>query len=103
MNAYYDNFQNQISNTRIIEGYFEEIKPRESVWKKLCQKAKAIASSPAMRRFAKPVSLTLSLLFSACVIGAIESGRMGIGTGLLLGGLIVAFEALALRGVKSRS
>ena len=103
MNAYYDNFKNKISDSRIIEGYFEEILPRKSVWKKLCRGATAALKSSAVRRFAKPVSLALSLLLVLGVIGAMESGRMPLWTGLLVGGLVIALEALALRGVRSRS
>ena len=103
MNAYYDNFKNQISNSRIIEGYFEEVKPSENLWQKLANKAKAIAKSTFVRRFAKPVSLSISLLSVGLIIGAIEQGRMGLLSGLLAGGLVITFEALALRGIKSRS
>ena len=103
MNAYYDHFNNQISNSRIIEGYFEEIAPRKTIWQQALEKAKAIATSRAVRRFAKPVSLSLSLFSLAGVIGAIESGRMGLFAGLLIGVLIIALQALAFRGIKKRS
>lgn len=103
MNVCYDDFRNNISDSRIIEGYFEEIQPKESFWKKACEKSKAILTSSVVRRFAKPVALSVSLLSVGAIIGGIESGRMGLGTGLLVGGLIIAFEALALRGIKRRS
>lgn len=103
MNAYYDNFNRQISDSRIIEGYFEEIQQRESLWKRLCKKAKAVLGSVLVKRLAKPVSLALSLAAVTLIVGAIEGGRMGLGAGLLAGGFVIALEALALRGIKSRS
>ena len=110
MNAYYDNFQNKISNSRIIEGYFEDLTPDKTLWKKLLDtaasivaKAKALLSSTVVRRFAKPVSLALSLFGVAGIIGAIEQGRLDLFAGLLLGLLVITFEGLALRGAKKEN
>lgn len=110
MNAYYDNFQNKISNSRIIEGYFEELAPKRALRKRLSDaavaantKAKAILSSAVVRRFAKPISLALSLVGVAGIIGAIERDRMGLFAGLFLGSLLIALEGLALRGLKKEN
>lgn len=107
MNAYYENFQNKISNSRIIEGTFEELIPERTIGQKLSDaaarvgaKTKAILSSAFVRRFAKPASLALSLVGVAGIIGAIERGRIGVFAGLLAGLLLIALEGLALRGVK---
>ena len=110
MNAYYDSFQNKISNSRIIEGYFEEVEQDKTFGQKLSDtaaqvgaKIKALLSSAFVRRFAKPISLALSLVGIAGIIGAIEQGRMGLFAGFLLGLLVIAFEGLALRGVKKKA
>lgn len=107
MNAYYENFQNKISNSRIIEGTFEELIPERTLGQKLSDaaarvgaKARAILSPAFVRRFAKPTSLALSLVGIAGIIGAIERGRIGVFAGLLGGLLLIALEGLALRGVK---
>ena len=110
MNAYYDNFQNKISNSRIIEGYFEELEPGKTLREKIVDavylvraKAKALLSSAFVRRFAKPASLALSLVGVAGIIGAIEAGHMGIFAGLLLGLLLISLEGIALRGIKKEN
>ena len=103
MNAYYNNFQNNISDSRIIEGYFEELEPRKTIGQRIADAAKALLSSAFVRRFAKPISLALSLVGVAGIIGAIERSRIGLFGGLLLGLLIITFEGLALRGVKKNN
>lgn len=107
MNAYYDNFQNKISNSRIIEGYFEEIESSKTLRERIANaaawaraKGKALLCSAFVRRFAKPASLALSLTGVAGIIGAIETGRMGVFAGLLLGLFLISLEGLALRGIK---
>ena len=100
MNAYYNDFQNKISDSRIIEGYFEELEPVKTIGQRMADAVKAIFSSALVRRFARPLSLTLSLVGVAGIIGAIERGRMGVFAGLLLGLLVIALEGLALRGLK---
>ena len=100
MNAYYNNFQNRISDSRIIEGYFEELEPVKTIGQRMANAARALLSSALVRRFAKPLSLALSLSGVAGIIGAIERGRMGVFAGLLIGLFVIAFEALALRGLK---
>ena len=100
MNAYYDNFNYNISDSRIIEGYFEELEPVKTIGQRVSDAARALLASTLVRRFAKPVSLALSLVGVAGIIGAVERGRMGAFAGLLFGLLLVGFESLALRSLR---
>ena len=105
MNAYYENNGRFSSNNRIFEGCFPETKKSHGTLQGLRRKltssvtalAKALSDSRVCR-FAKAISLAVSLVGFVGVIGAIEHGGIGLGTGLLIGSVLLGVEYLCLRG-----
>lgn len=110
MNAYYENKGSFNSNNRIFEGYFTETVKPVGIFRKtvegllaLLSALMSILSDSRVRRIAKVVSVAVSLVGFVGVIGAIEHGRIGIGTGLLIGAVLVGLEYLCLRGRRQRT
>ena len=104
MNAYYNKNEAFDSNKRIIEAYFGESVRAESPFKKLFEQVLYLLSvvlqaltCTAVRRVAKATTVAILLIGFVGVIGAMESGALGLGTGLLIGGLLVGLEILCLR------
>lgn len=104
MNTYFERNEQFDSNNRIIEAYFGEAvkvvnpiaRAIDSVLSLLFCLWQTLTSATA-RRVAKASSVVLSLIGLACIIGAIESGALALGMGLILGLGLVAIEYLCLR------
>ena len=110
MNAYYENNGSFNSNSRIFEGYFTETSKPAGVFRKTVEKLLSllsalvrILSDSRVCRIAKVASVAVSLVGFVGVIGAIEHGRLGIGTGLLIGAILLGLEYLCLRGRRQDS
>ena len=111
MNKYYDNNDQYISNKRIFEAYFTEIKREPSAFQKALRGALCLLASLAAlivagkeRGTFKAVSLALCLLGMIGLIGAMESGSIsmlgGIGIALIL--LAIEYFCLAARPNKKQ-
>ena len=104
MNKYFD--QNDIfnSNRRTYEGYFTESKKEKNALQKWLEKIVTIlsilmqtfANSSALR-IIKVVAVAVSLIGFIGIIGAMEQGTLGMGTGLLIGSLLLLIEYFCLR------
>ncbi len=57
----------------------------------------AFLCSAAAIRLARVVGFTLSLIGTVGIVGAMERGRLSLGLGLLLAGLLFGIEYLCLR------
>ena len=105
MNAYFDRNNEFNSNSRIFEAYYQEIaKPAgklqrwiDAALSKLSALTKPENLTTAIR-LAKVAGVALSLVGLVGIIGAMESGALGLGNGLLIGSLLVGVEYLCLRG-----
>lgn len=109
MNAYFENNGAFHSNSRIFEGYFTEAEPRASRLQRVSEKLFSrmtslvrVLTDSRVCRIAKAVSIAVSLVGFVGVIGAMERGGIGIGTGLLIGAALVGLEYLCLRGNRQR-
>ena len=110
MNKYFD--QNDIfnSNKRTYEGYFTESKKEKNALQKWVEKiiailsvfAHIIAQSSALR-VVKVVAVALSLVGFIGIIGAMEQGSLGMGSGLLIGSILLLVEYLCLRSRRQDS
>lgn len=104
MNTYFEKNEKFDSNNRIMEAYFgEAVKVANPIAKAIDTllsfffRLWQILTSATARRIGKVTSFALSLVAIVGIIGAIESGSLGLGLGLLLGGLTVGIEYLCLR------
>lgn len=104
MNRYFD--QNEIinSNKRIIEAYFSESVKPVSAWKKTWDSLLGMVlallgalSCTTVRRVAKAGAVAVTLLCFVGLIGAMEKGAIGLGTGVLLSLPLLGIEYLCLR------
>ena len=110
MNAYFDNNGAFNSNSRIFEGYFTEAETRtsglqraaEKLFSRVADLARTLTDSRACRLI-KAITVALSLIGFAGVIGAMERGSLGMGTGVLIGATLIGLEYLCLRGRRQRS
>ena len=104
MNAYYNNKRLVDSNNDIIEAYFtEKIIHRGAFFRALEWLLALVFAligsmcSAKARRIYRASAVALSLVGMIGVIGAMESGALGMGMGLLIGALFIGVELLALR------
>ena len=103
MNASFEKNGNFNSNSRIFEAYFTDAKTKENVLQKLssvCEKAvnfAALAKSRSVLRAVRLLGMAGSLVGFVGIIGAIECGTLGLGSGLLLGALLIGIEYLCLK------
>ena len=89
------------SNNRIYEGYFTDASNVKSPLKKLSDFLFLLLrffSGQTVIRTVKAVMVALSLIGFIGIIGAMERGSLGLGTGLLIGALLLSVEYLCLRG-----
>lgn len=110
MNAYYENKGRFNSNSRTFEGYFTETKQSANLLRDAAKKLLAyltlllrVLTDSRVCRIAKAVSVAVSLVGFVGVIGAIEHGNLGMGTGLLIGASLLGLEYLCLRGRRQAS
>ena len=104
MNRYFDKADNFSSNSRIFEAYYNNaangagssFQRRESLFSALGAKLNAKKIARALR-VAKSVVFTLGLLSMLGIAGAVESGSLGIGAGLLLSAAVFGIEYFVLR------
>ena len=101
MNKYFDKNDMFDSNSRIYEGFFADVTNAKNPWKKISDFLFLILrflSGQTVIRCAKATAVALSLIGFVGIIGAMENGALGLGTGLLIGALLLAVEYLCLRG-----
>lgn len=109
MNKYYVNEDHIISNKRIFEAYFTEVKKEPNVFQKGLNSLLsvwtalilALTSSKACR-LAKAVTVTVSLLGVAGFIGAMERGTISLFFGFVLSSLLLALEYLLLKRLSQK-
>ncbi len=107
MNTYFDKNESFNSNNRIFEAYYQEVrKPAgklqralDALLSSLCALSKAENKAKVIR-VARLLGMAVSLVGFVGVIGAMESGMLGLGSGLLIGALLVGAEYLCLRGCR---
>lgn len=100
MNTYYERNSQVASNNDIFEAYFNtETKTRKALDNLLCMLAALLAalSGARVRTIVRAASLGLCLVAFIGIIGAMESGALGLGMGVLIGSLILGVEFLCLR------
>lgn len=104
MNAYYNQKSEVRSNNDIFEAYFMEgVRPVSSLRRALDSLLSFFLSlvlaltSAKVRRIARTTAVALVFVGFIGVIGAMESGTVGLGTGLILGALLLLAELLLLR------
>lgn len=104
MNAYYDKTRENNSNNDILRAYLLGNAAPAPTWKRHADSLLAffialvsVLTSAAARRIYRVLSVALLLLSLICVIGAVESGALGLGSGFLFGAILLALEYLTLR------
>ena len=110
MNSCFEKNPRFNSNKRIIEAYLyqtEQVatgvqKRRENLLAILSAILSVLSCRAAVRVY-RVLGMTLSLVFMVGIIGAMESGNLGLFAGLLLGALAVGVEYLCLRPRRQRS
>ena len=103
MNAYFNKESDFISNKRIIGAYFgEDVVVQSNLSKAidtivaLLLTITAFFSRTVVRRVLKASALSLCLVLSLGIVGAMEHGTLSLGWGILLGAFLVGIEALCL-------
>jgi hypothetical protein len=110
MNSCFENNPRYHSNKRIIDAYLyqtEQVatgvqKRRETLLAILSAILSVLCNQTAVRVY-RALGVTLSLVCMVGIIGAMESGNLGLFAGLLLGALAVGVEYLCLRPRRQRS
>ena len=104
MNAYFNKNESFDSNKRIIEAYFGESATRANSLQKLLDSLLyaislilQVLTCSTARRIAKACAVAVTLVGFIGVIGAMESGALGLGTGLAIGAVLIVIEILCLR------
>ena len=104
MNKYYVNEDHIISNKRIFEAYFTEVKNEPNAFQKALNSLLSVwtalilaLTSAKTCRIAKAVTVTVSLLGIAGFIGAMERGSISLLLGFALSTLLLALEYLLLK------
>ena len=105
MNTYFEKNGSFNSNNRIFEAcYYETAKSAGKAqralelllsWIRALLKILTVAK---VRRIARVFTVAVSLVGFIGVIGAMDHGSIGLGTGLLIGALLLGVEYLCLRG-----
>ena len=110
MNAYYERNARVNSNNRNIRDRFNNTishtQPmREAVDMPLLWLLRMLASlcNPTVCRVVKLVVFASVFVGFIGIIGAMQSGSLGLGTGFLIGCLLLAVEYLCLRSKKATS
>ena len=92
MNTYFEKNEQISSNKRIMNAYFGESARCESRVSKVFETVLVLLlslirflTSASVRHVVKVSSVAVSLVALLCVAGAIESGSLGLGPGLVLG------------------
>lgn len=101
MNKYFDKNDMFDSNNRIYEGYFTESKKENYVWSGIMSLLLLVIQFLSKESFlqkAKMVLVALSLIGFIGIVGAMEAGSLNMGTGLLIGAILIAIEYLCLKG-----
>ena len=105
MNAYYEKNENNISNNRIYNSYFQTEAKNELSGRMLLNSIFAalvsllsLLSSARVRTIVRVCTVALSLVGFVGVIGAVEHGSLTMLGGLLIGIALIGVEYLALRG-----
>jgi len=105
MNTYFDKNERFDSNKRIFEAYYQETrKPAGKLQRALDALLSSLSSLAKAENRAKVIRLArvcgvaVSLIGFIGVIGAMERGTLGLGSGLLIGALLIGAEYLCLRG-----
>ncbi|MBR3893631.1 MAG: hypothetical protein IKJ35_00635 [Clostridia bacterium] len=105
MNTYFDQNEGFNSNKRIFEAYYQEArKPAGKLQRALDALLSSLSSLAKTEtrakviRLAKACGVAVSLIGFVGVIGAMERGTLGLGSGLLIGALLIGAEYLCLRG-----
>ncbi len=108
MNAYFEKNKSFNSNRRIFKAYYEETAPRANAAQKALEMLLGLLSALlrvlgriASSSLVKVVAFTLCFVGFVGVIGAMEYGSLGIGTGLLIGAGLLALEFLLLRSKRA--
>ncbi|MBQ9773652.1 MAG: hypothetical protein IJW30_03215 [Clostridia bacterium] len=104
MNTYYQQNERIYSNNDIFEAYFLTDAKPVTKWKKAADRLLGLLAalisfltSARVRTFVRVLLVTLSLVGMIGIIGAMESGALGLGAGLGFGALLVSIEVLCLR------
>ena len=100
MNTYYERNSQVTSNNDIFEAYFNtETKAKKALDNLLYMLAALLTalSGARVRAIVRAASLVLCLVAFIGIIGAMESGVLGLGMGVLIGCLILGVEFLCLR------
>ena len=105
MNRYIEKNSEFNSNRRIFEAYYNEVARPESRLQKVLETLVSyilmlvhMLSSAQVKALIKVFTVAVSLVGLVGIIGAMEQGSLGLGTGLLIGSLLIALEYLSLRG-----
>ncbi len=104
MNAFFDKNEYYSSNKGILEAYLGECVPSPNklkkvlggmriFWNTLC----AALLSKKVLCVLKALGMAISLVGFVGIIGAMEHGKLQLGTGLFIGALLLAVEILCLR------
>ena len=108
MNAYYQKNSIVDSNNDIFEAYFLDGTARVGAWKKAADQVLSVLAailtflvSIPVRRALRVGGTAFSLVGMIGVIGAMESGALGLGAGLLIGLALISIEVLCLRNTKA--
>lgn len=108
MNTYFEKNRNLDSNSRIFEAYFTDTAKPVGAFRKWLDSVLCVLSSilraligATARRIAKVTTVAICLIGFIGVIGAIEHGTLGVGTGLLIGAILLGVEYLCLRGKRN--
>ena len=104
MNRYIDSSARYSSDNGIFEAYFTESVSTASPLKRwldsclalLLQLIKAVTGATACRLY-RVFGVAASLIGFVGVIGAMQSGTVGLGMGLLIGAVLIGIEYLCLR------
>ena len=101
MNKYFEKNGSFHSNNRIYEGYFTEAEVRNGLGKKVFDLLLFIVNlllNETFLRRAKLVVVAASLIGLIGVVGAMDAGSLGMGSGLLIGLVLILVEYLCLKG-----
>ena len=101
MNKYFDKNDIYNSNSRIYEGNFTDTTKEKKSEKGLIELLVFMLQMLFGQTFlykAKLVLVAFSLIGFIGVVGAMEAGSLGMGSGLLIGAVLIAIEYLCLKG-----
>lgn len=104
MNAYFDKNECFDSNKGIIEAYFGESVKSTGAWDRMLELVShwvaillSVLTSDLCRRITKALSVAVCLVCFVGIIGAMERGTLGLGSGVCIGLLLLCIEVLCLR------